>query len=107
MNYDLISRQSAIDNLKGRDPSQIWDTADIEVWINSLPSAQPTLYGYSIEHLVMIVNVMKKENISPHDVVEMLSNVGTIAQMVMDEMHETLKKAVNECGLKMREPKDG
>ena len=38
---DLISRQVAIDDLKYKDPSQIWDTADIEVWINSLPSAQP------------------------------------------------------------------
>lgn len=37
---DLIDRQEAIDDLHGRDPSQIWDTADIEVWINALPSAQ-------------------------------------------------------------------
>lgn len=38
---DLISRAAAIDDLRGRDPSQIWDTADIEVWVNALPSAQP------------------------------------------------------------------
>lgn len=37
---DLIDRQVAIDDLRGKDPSQVWDTADIEVWINSLPSAQ-------------------------------------------------------------------
>lgn len=43
---DLIDRQEAIDDLHGRDPSQIWDTADIEVWINALPSAQPE---YTIE----------------------------------------------------------
>jgi len=40
-NSDLISRQEAIDELHGKDPSQIWDTADIEVWLNALPSAQP------------------------------------------------------------------
>ena len=40
---DLISRQAAIDDLRGKDPSQIWDTADVEVWVNSLPSAQLTL----------------------------------------------------------------
>ena len=40
---DCISRQAAIDDLKDKDPSQIWDTADIEVWINSLPSAQPEI----------------------------------------------------------------
>ena len=38
---DLIDRQAAIDDLHGKDPSQIWDTADIEVWINGLLSAQP------------------------------------------------------------------
>ena len=38
---DLISRQAAIDDLHGKDPSRIWDTADIEVWINELPSAEP------------------------------------------------------------------
>ena len=38
---DLISRAAAIDDLHGKDPSQIWDTADIEVWVNALPSAQP------------------------------------------------------------------
>ena len=37
---DLISRQVAIDDLHGKDPSQIWDTADIEVWVNALPSVQ-------------------------------------------------------------------
>ena len=37
---DLIDRQAAIDDLHGRDPSQIWDTADIEVWVNALPSVQ-------------------------------------------------------------------
>lgn len=37
---DLISRQAAIDEIKNYDPSQIWDTADVEVWVNALPSAQ-------------------------------------------------------------------
>lgn len=39
----LISLQDAIDDLHGKDPSQIWDTADIEVWINELPSAEPEI----------------------------------------------------------------
>ena len=33
---DLISRDEAIDDLHGKDPSRIWDTADIEVWVNGL-----------------------------------------------------------------------
>lgn len=38
---DLISRKVAINDLQGKDPSQVWDTADIEVWVNALPSVQP------------------------------------------------------------------
>ena len=33
--------EDTISSLNGKDPSQIWDTADIEVWVNALPSAQP------------------------------------------------------------------
>lgn len=38
---DMVERQTAIDDLHGKDPSQVWDTADVEVWVNSLPSVQP------------------------------------------------------------------
>lgn len=40
---DAIDRQRAIDDLKCKDPSQIWNTADVEVWVNALPSAQPEI----------------------------------------------------------------
>ena len=49
---DLISRQDAIDDLHGRDPSQIWDTADIEVWINALPSVQPDVPDTNVGELI-------------------------------------------------------
>ena len=38
---DTIYRQAAIDDLYTKDPSILWDTADVEVWVNTLPSAQP------------------------------------------------------------------
>lgn len=38
---DLIERQAAIDDIKSRDPSKIWDIVDIEEWVNALPSVQP------------------------------------------------------------------
>ncbi|MBQ7064151.1 MAG: hypothetical protein IJM90_04605 [Firmicutes bacterium] len=40
---DLISRQVAVDDLRSKDPSQVWDTADVEVWVNALPSAEPEI----------------------------------------------------------------
>ena len=59
-NSDLINRQAAIDDLKDKDPSQIWDTADIEVWINSLPSAQPEIIRCnSCKHWTQTTGKMK------------------------------------------------
>ena len=49
---DLIDRQAAIDVLHGKDPSQIWDTADIEVWVNALPSAQPEWNNHAVACLL-------------------------------------------------------
>ena len=51
---DLIDRQAAIDDLKGKDPSQVWDTADVEVWINTLPSAEP-------EHMHTVMQKIKEK----------------------------------------------
>ena len=61
---------------------------------NKTDSSVPTLYGYPIEHLVMIARVMEKENCTPKDVVRMLQNAGEIAKMVRDEMMEMLKESV-------------
>ena len=59
---DTISRQAAIDDLHGKDPSQIWDTADVEVWVNALPSAQPEpLTGK--EKMIFLAAMAKEENI--------------------------------------------
>lgn len=38
---DLVDRRAAIDDLHGKDPSQVWYTVDVEVWVNALPSVQP------------------------------------------------------------------
>ena len=48
---DTISRQAAIDDLRGKDPSQIWDTADVEVWVNTLPSVEPKRGKWEITNL--------------------------------------------------------
>ena len=58
------------------------------------PSAQPTLYGYPVEHLAMIAMVLQKENLPPERVAEMLSDVGRIVEMARDEFEEKLRKAV-------------
>jgi hypothetical protein len=108
---DLINRQAAIDALMKRDKELrninwydkpfaegeckgIDDALEI---INNLPSAQPKLYGYNIEHLELIARVLQKENLPPERVVEALTDIGRIVAIVSDEFNETLRKAVEQC----------
>lgn len=61
------------------------------------PTAQPTLCGYNIEHLILIANVLRKENLPPERVAEALTDIGRIVSIVKDEFEESLRKAVEQC----------
>lgn len=63
----------------------------------TLPSAQPTLHGYNIEHLELIARVLQKEDLPPERVVEALTDIGRIVAIVRDEFEETLRRAVDQC----------
>lgn len=110
---DLISKQAAIDALErektycrafreGYAPVDIFEkynaglTDGIKA-ISNLPSAQPTLYGYNIEHLELIARVLQKEDLPPERVVEVLKDIGRIIAIVKDEFEETLRKEVEQC----------
>ena len=65
--------------------------------VNMQPTAQPTLCGYNIEHLILIANVLRKENLPPERVVEALTDIGRIVSIIKDEFEESLRKAVEQC----------
>ena len=96
---DLISRQAAIDAHCElcEDKGLCGDICpDVEVF-RLIPSAQPTLYGYDIKHLMLIADVLRKENLPPEKVTEALMDIGRIVSIVRDEFEETLRKAVEQC----------
>ena len=98
---DCISRQEVIDAL--------CDNCDhVEavcphfpckqyIAIRNLPLIQPTLCGYDIEHLMLIAEVLRKENLPPERVAEALTDIGQIVSIVRDEFEESLRKAVEQC----------
>lgn len=93
---DCISRQATLDTIMGQPPEPhypSWYAAQIE----KLPAAQPTLCGYNIEHLILIANVLRKENLPPERVVEALTDIGRIVSIVKDEFEESLRRAVEQC----------
>ena len=60
-------------------------------------SARQTVLGYPVEHLMLIAEVMRKENVTPEKVMEVLADAGRIASMVRAEFEEQLRKAVERC----------
>lgn len=101
---DMISRQAAIDaifseplyksGMKKRDVDVV--VPAIYEKIKSLPSAQSTLYGYSIEHLALIARVMQKENVTPEKAIECFKDIGRIVQMIVDEQQEIIRRAMEK-----------
>lgn len=97
---DLINRQEAIDAVKRLSLGET-DAVRLAlrscVYLERLPSAKPTLYGYDIKHLELIANILQKENLPPEKIAEVLTDISRIVSMVRDEFEETLRKAVERC----------
>lgn len=109
---DLIDRQAAIDAMiEDKIQTKIYITATAErdfgvfnsacdrhaKMLKELPPAQPTLYGYNIEHLELIARVLQKENLPPERIVKVLTDIGRIVAIVTDEFEEALRKAAEQC----------
>jgi hypothetical protein len=94
---DLISRHAAIEALKEAFNPSITNFVKAKLAIENLPSAQPTLYGYNIEHLALIATVLKKEDLPPERVVEAVTDIGRIVSIVRADCEEGFRKAVERC----------
>ena len=102
---DLISRQAAIElvrkmqtyRLSAGEEMILVDKAEVLTELMMMPSAEPTLYGYKIEHLEMIARVLQKEDLPPEKIAEVLINIGKIVEIVKDELKEVLRKAAEQC----------
>ena len=100
---DTISRQAAIDMLKNRwkktrNYEGIGDdiAEECELYLKQVPSAQPTLYGYSIEHLALIAAVMQKEHVTPEKALEYFKDIQRMGQIIIDEQQEIIKRTVEK-----------
>ena len=98
---DAISRTAAIDIFDDYNVSV--ENGELEAYsrdrkrLCDLPSVQPTLHGYNIEHLELIARVLQKEDLPPERIVEALTDIGRIVAIVKDEFEEALRKAVEQC----------
>jgi len=104
---DTISRQSAIGAMKrlydedleayGCEIPETFDCDRAIEALKELPSVQPTLYGYDVDYLVIIAEILRREKMYPEKVMEVLTDVSRIVALIYDEFEESLKKAVEQC----------
>lgn len=67
-------------------------------------SAQPevrfeeqTIKGYSIDQLILIANVLERENLPPERVAEALTDMRRVIAMAQSEFNESLRQSVKWC----------
>ena len=92
MSDDLISRQAAIDALYHVDE---YNGRSVEV-IRNLPSAEPTLYGYKIEHLAYIAKVMEKEGVTAEYAVRTFDDMSRVIRMIIEEAQQKAEEALDK-----------
>lgn len=61
-----------------------------------MPPAQPTLYGYNIEFLAMVAEIMKKENVGPGEALQLFKSASYIAELVRTECYETIQRQMEQ-----------
>lgn len=99
---DLIDRQAAINAADRADyPGLAVElvkavTDEVIKELQTVPPAQPTLYGYNLKYLEMIASVLQKEGLPPERVTEALADISKIVDIIAGEFEENLRKAVEE-----------
>ena len=81
----------------GGAPCRACEVDDAKAELEDAPTAEQTILGYPIEHLMLIAEVMRKENVTPEKVLEILMDVGHVAEIVRAEFEEQFRKAVERC----------
>lgn len=112
---DPISRQAAIDTVHHaiydffdicedddespityKDEKLLEVNKEITRRIGELPSVEPTMYGYSIEHLAFIAHVLQREDLPPEKIMDLLTDIGRVVKMIADEQAVTIRKAMEQ-----------
>ena len=96
---DYIDRQAAIDAInKAFERVFAWDgTGPLgDKVLENVPSVQPTLYGYKIEHLAYIARVMEKEGITAEQATESFDDICTAIRLLIEETTQKVNEFVRE-----------
>lgn len=96
---DLISRQAVFKGISLSCTGQsdvIKAEAALVRYVEKIPSAEPTLYGYKIEHLAYIARVMEKEGVTADYAVRTFDDMSRALRMIIEEAQERVMETLNE-----------
>ena len=111
---DLISRQAAIEAIENtnwyhinkngelvrgansQEHEPLYRASEIYAALEEVPSAQPTLYGYKIEHLAYIATAMEKEGVTAEYAVRTFDDISRALRMIIEEAQEKIMETLNE-----------
>ena len=87
---DLISREALLRDIEQYHVSD----GKFQHWVEVQPSAEPTLYGYKIEHLAYIARVMQKEGITAEDAARTFDDLGRAVSWTIDEVRQKMEEVI-------------
>ena len=102
----LISREAALEGLEDLNIASFYEDnehskeayLEIKSMLESLPEQESYLYGYNIESLVTIAEIMKREKISPEEALWIFKHdILKVVEIVRAEMQEAIQRSFEQA----------
>ena len=93
---DLISRADALKYIPPEEPIS-------RMVIAQLPTVEPTLYGYKLEHLAFVAALLQNKGVTEDNLADVLNSVDWIVGLVLEEQRKTIEEALKKVEVKYDE----
>lgn len=93
---DMVSKEAVLDEIHKYMEERDYTIGELHDRVCEMPPSQPTLYGYSIEFLAMVAEIMKKENVDPGEALQLFKSASYIAELVRAEWCESVQRQMEQ-----------
>lgn len=93
---DMVSKEAVLDEIHKYMEERDYTIGELHDRVCEMPPAQTTLYGYSIEFLAMMAEIMKKENVGPGEALQLFKSASYIAGLVRAEWYENIQRQMDQ-----------
>ena len=93
---NMVDKEAVLDEIHKYMEERDYTIGELHDRVCEMPPAQPTLYGYSIEFLAMMAEIMKKENVDHGEALQLFKSASYIAELVRAEWYENVKRQMDQ-----------